>query len=167
MQEVEVKFLEINTKEIIGKLKSLNAKKVFEGEIKAIFFDFPVDPLSKKQILVRLRKKGEKTELTIKETKDNKSVKIADETEVYTSNYKKTLKILNLLGLKELEHRPAKHRISYQLEDIHFEIDTFEGVPTFLEIEVDAVEKIEKAVSLIGLNIKDAKNWNGRKLLDY
>jgi hypothetical protein len=40
MEEIEVKILEVNRKELEKKLIKLGAKKTFEGEISATFFDF-------------------------------------------------------------------------------------------------------------------------------
>ena len=57
-----------------------------------------------------------------------------------------------------------KKRISYVLGDIRFEIDTYEGIPTFLEIEAPSEEILEEMVLKLGFSMKDTKPWNGKKV---
>jgi adenylate cyclase, class 2 len=166
MREVEVKFLEVNVDEIVNILQSLGAKKIFEGEVIPSFFDYPDHRLKNEKKLLRLRKKGELVELTFKHKHEKTTAKIADETEVMVTDFYKMKKILEHIGLVEVKRRP-KMRTSYQLGDYHYEFDTYEGLPTFLEIEAKNMHDLHAAVEAIGLSMKEAKAWSGRQVLDH
>lgn len=129
MNEKEIKILDID-KSVENKLLSLGAKKIFDDDIHAIYFDIP-DTL-------RLRKEGTAIKLTHKKLISKDPIKIMDETEITVSDFDSTLKILISLGYKPLR-TIHKHRISYKIDDTRFEIDThldeFSFIPTFLEIE--------------------------------
>jgi adenylate cyclase, class 2 len=166
MNEVEVKFLDVNSKDIIKKLQSFGAKKTFEGSIVPSFFDFPDRRLKARNQLLRLRKKGELLELTFKQKKKSSKAKIAVETELYVSDFEKMRSILLKIGLLE-RRRYSKRRISYVLEDAHYELDTYAGMPTFLEVEASSVGALRKAVSKIGFSMNDAKPWSGRQVFEH
>ncbi|MBN1793112.1 class IV adenylate cyclase [Candidatus Woesearchaeota archaeon] len=166
MEEVEVKFLEINKAEIIGKLESIGAKKVFEGRIVPSFFDYPDDSLRKKDQILRLRKRGDETELAFKQKKQYPEAKVAEETELNVDDFETMRQILLRLGMKEVARKP-KQRISYATEHAHYEIDTYEGLPPYLEVEAESFEDLKKAVERLGFSMKDSKPWSGRQLLKH
>ena len=49
MKEIEVKILDINVGEVRKKLQNLKAEKIFYGENKMVFFDYPTEDLKKKR----------------------------------------------------------------------------------------------------------------------
>lgn len=167
MKETEVKFLEINKKEIIRKLARLGAKKVFEGDIEAYFFDYPDKRLNKRGKILRLRKKSKEIEFNLKQNMIVTAAKNVDETEVNISDFELMKKILESIGLEISHTLPKKHRTSYSLNDLHFEIEKYKGIPAFLEIESDSEEKLKKAARLLGLDMKDAKSWTQKEVLEY
>ena len=168
MQEIEVKILEINTDETIKKLVTLGAKKIFEGPIYAVSYDFEDNKLTKDQSFVRLRKKGNKNFLTFKKKISQEKAKIMDETETEVGDFKETNKILLNLGLKPANDY-KKNRITYQIANILFEFDSYEdlAVPTYLEIEAPDIETIDKYIELLKLNKENVKTWNGKQVLDH
>ena len=66
MNEVEVKILNINRKEIEKKLVALGAKKVFDDKVSALFFDSDEKEVRHNNKQLRLRTEGKKAVLTIK-----------------------------------------------------------------------------------------------------
>jgi len=162
MEEIEVKFLNINPKLIEKKLKKIGAKKVFEKLYKRRVFDYPDLRLDKQGAWIRLRDEGEKKMLAFKqrvgvETHDGKtSYKSMEEVEVEISNLEKTAEILSKIGLKE-KHYVENKRIRYQLGNIEFDIDSFPKLEPYLEIEASSWQEIDKAIKLLGLNPKDKK----------
>ncbi len=166
MKEIEVKILNIKEKQIIKKLKKLGAKKVFEGKIIASYFDFEDKSLSKENKIIRLRTKGKLAELTFKKSISKKEAKIAEEYNVITDDYKDMKKILNLLGLKE-KIKQTKYRTSFTLDDVHFELDKFDSIPIFLEVEAPNIEKLKEYIKKLGFSMKDTKPWTGKNVLDY
>ena len=163
MKEIEVKILEINKTQIERKLKSLGAKKVFDGDVYAIYF-------KNKNNTIRLRKKGNKSYLTVKLKLRSKKAKVREEHEIEVSDFEITKKILELLGLKKYINQ-KKHRTSYKIKDTIFEIDKYSGkysrIPAFLEIEGKKVNEIYKYAKLLGFKEEQCKPWTGKDLIEY
>ncbi|MBI3336628.1 class IV adenylate cyclase [Candidatus Peregrinibacteria bacterium] len=159
MREIEVKFLEVNPEDVISSLEDLGAKRVFDGEIVADYFDFDDKRLTKNDATIRLRTKGDIVELTLKQRKDYEQAKVCDEYEVNVSDAETMKEILKHLSL-QFKRRITRHRISYLLGKTRFEIDTVPGIPPFLEIEAPTVEDIKKYAEKLGLSMKHAKPWS-------
>jgi len=160
MKEIEVKILDINVQEVRRKLLDLGAEKVFDGEVHFIVFDFPNETLRKEFKHLRVRKVGNQTELCLKEKGENSKFKTQIETEVTTSNFEDTLSIFQKIGLK-IFHDRRKHRESYKFKNIKFEIDNWEGVPPFLEIEATTEEDVQEYVEKLGFTMEQASDMNG------
>lgn len=162
MKEIEVKILDIDRKKVEAKLISLGAKKTFDGEIYASFFDFLDKSIRNNKKTLRLRRVGDKIFLTFKTPIAHDSVKIRKEYEIEVSDFDKTKKILKSLGLSEWL-TVKKHRISYTFDNIRFEFDKYydqyEFVPEFLEIEAKDIKTIYKYVELLDFKKEDCKPW--------
>jgi len=170
MKELEVKILEVNRERIEEILAHLGAKRVFDGEIETLFFIFKDINMAKAEDVLRLRKEKEKTELTYKRVLSNQKVKVAEEYTVEVSDLEGTKKILECLGLSEVE-RMRKYRISYSLDRLHFDIDKYTGdygyIPEFLEIEAESIDLIHKYAEILGFNAKDCLPWSTKDLIYY
>jgi adenylate cyclase, class 2 len=159
MDEVEVKILDIDKKKIIAKLKKLGAKKVFEGRINAIIFDTKDDKIWKSGNLLRVRKVGKKAEVVLKEKVEKTDIKHYIEHEITIDNFETALNIFEKLGYMQKD-RLEKNRISYSLGKLHFDIDSYPGIPTFMEVEAHSRKELEKGVKLLGYQMKDTKAWS-------
>ena len=166
LQEIEVKILEIPVEETMKKLEALGAKKVFEGDIEACLFDFADSWLWKKKRACRLRKIGDKVEFVLKENMQREEVKHNVEYEVNVSDFDTMKEIIKRMGLAE-RFTSKKRRISYALDDVHFEFDFIEGIPPYLELEVHKKEELEKYLGLIGYSMKDTVALGERKVREY
>ncbi len=169
MKEVEFKILEIDRIKIEKALFVLNAQKIFDAELLTLFFDFKDGSIRKRQDVLRLRKDSKKTELTFKHVHFEQTAKIADEYTVEVSDLDPMVKILQQLGLS-VTQKMQKHRVSYALEGVRFDIDRYSGefgfVPEFLEIEGE-VDQIHKYAALLGFQEKDCLPWSTDDLLRY
>ena len=169
MKEVEVKILEINRPKIEKTLIDLNAQKVFDGELLTLFFDFKDRTIRGRQNVLRLRKDPKKIELTFKHIHFEQSAKVAEEYTVEVSNLDLMVKILQQLGLS-VTQKMKKHRVSYRIGDIRFDIDCYGGdfgfIPEFLEIEGE-VDQIHKYADLLKFQEKDCLAWSTDDLLRY
>ncbi|MBT3297709.1 class IV adenylate cyclase [archaeon] len=164
MQEVEVKILEIDPKKVQDKLYALGAEKIFDGEVSGFIYDFPDGKLNKKKQVLRLRKEGDRAMLAFKHKLSVENVKVSDEFEVEVDNFEITQKIIDSLGLIERK-KISKHRVSFLLNNVRFEIDKFLGeleyVPAFLEIEAEDAEIIYQYAEMLGFSRADCKPWSG------
>jgi adenylate cyclase class 2 len=169
MKEVEVKILEVNRQKITDMLASLNARKVFDGEIFSVFLDFHDGTISRKKDVLRLRKEQEKVELTYKKVQASKTAKVAEEFSVQVSDLDAMVKILQNLGLT-VTQKMQKHRTSYMLENIRFDLDRYSGdyrfIPEFLEIE-GSFQGIKKYANYLGFQSKDCLTWSTDELIQH
>lgn len=169
MEEVEVKFLNIDPEKIGAKLESVGAKKVFDRMYKRRVFDYPDLRLDKKGAWIRLRDEEDKITLAFKQRigvkTHNGSVndKSMDEIEIRVSDFEKTAKLLRGFGLKEKFYQENR-RIRYVLEGIEFDIDFWPLLKPYLEIEAPSWEKINKAIQLLELNPEDKRIFSTHQI---
>ena len=166
MNEIELKILEIKVEEVRKKLKALGAEKKEKVEIHALHFDYPNLQLKEKKELLRLRRVGERTELCFKGKSKEGHFRVSEEIEVQTDSFEKTIDILKRVGLI-IRSESKKTRESYTFGKMHFEIDTFPKVPSFLEIECPSKEEIENWVQRLGYTLDQTTNMTGGEVLEY
>jgi len=169
MEEIEVKILDINVSDIILKLEKLGAKKVFDGELYALYFDDENDTLKKNHEVLRLRKEGNIAVLCKKKIISKKEAKIAHEEEEIVDFDTKYNELIAQGYTPKFTLK--KHRESYKLKDTKIEIDTFKGkysfVPPFLEVEAPNMNKLEKTVKKLGYTMKQTKPWSGKDVIKH
>lgn len=170
MEEIEVKILNVDGRQVERKLIHLGAKKVFDGEIETFFFDFKNHSMIKARNLIRLRREGDRTVLAFKKFLSDEAVKAVEEYEVVVSDMEKMKRILEFLGLSITESM-QKHRVSYRLGQVHFDLDRYERehsyIPEFLEIEAEDAGTIHKYAELLGFTIEDCLPWSTEDLVNY
>lgn len=169
MKEVEVKILEINTQKVVDTLTGLGAKKVFDDDVSTSFLDFEDCRIHKSRDVLRLRQEGNITELTFKKIKITPSTKEAEEHSVHVSDSAEVLKIFQEIGVS-ITQTMKKHRTSYQIGRVRFDIDQYLGdyrfIPEFLEIEATS-EEITKFAKLLGFQEKDCLPWSTDELVKH
>ena len=164
MKEIEVKILEIDVEEVRKKLLALGAEKVLDTNLEYTIFDFPDCRLFKKRNLLRVRKVNDKVELCLKHKNKQEEVRSAEEIEINTSDYEKTIQILLELNF-QIVTEGKKHRKSYILGKIKFEIDTYPDIPAYLEIESDNEKDLREAVKKLGFTMEQTTSMNGFELI--
>jgi len=167
MLEIEGKILEIDVDRITSLLEEMGAIRVFDGELDVIFYDFCDSRLRESGKRLRLRKMGDDAQFTFKQKISHEGVKIEDEYEVMTTSFDDMQKILEFIGMNKVR-RYKKYRISYELEDAKFEIDTLmDGVPSILEIEAKDAESVYTWAEKLGYARGDVLSWSGSEVLRY
>lgn len=162
MEEIEVKFLNIDPVSMEKKLLEIGAKKVFEKLYKRRIFDYPDLRFDKMGAWIRLRDEGDKITLTFKQrigvkTHDGKTNDISmDETQIEVDDFERTAEFLTKIGLKE-KFLEENKRIRYQLGDIELDIDFWPQLEPYLEIEASSWEEIDRIIKLLELNPEDKK----------
>jgi adenylate cyclase class 2 len=157
--EYEVKILDINPEEIAKKLKKLWARYMWEKQQKRYVYDFsPVKPNK----WVRLRQKGDYSELTIKEI-SNDSITWTKELETRVWDFD-TMHLL----LQELWYTPRafqeNRRISYTLDWVEIEIDFWPKIPVYIEVEGKNQEEVENMVHRLWYKMADTTSINTTKV---
>ena len=170
MIELEVKILDINRNVVEEKLIALGARKTFDDDIHAIYYDLRDNSLKKAGKVFRLRKAGKRTILTIKLHVENALAKERLEHEVEVCGFEEMKTILEGLGYAPwLEMQ--KHRTSYEIESAHVELDHYYGqhdyIPEFLEIEGRDIETIYRCAEALGFGRRDCRPWDVTELIKY
>lgn len=153
--EVELKFLNIDIVTIEAKLKKLGAKKKFDTNMRNIMFfhkKIDVDSNDSSKLFLRLREIDGVSYLTFKGPNKHATMHVRDEYETKIDDIETTLRIFKELGFSFKEF--AKVRRHYELGKWHFEIDTWKGLPTFLEVEAATPNELIKACDAVGLDYK-------------
>jgi adenylate cyclase class 2 len=170
MKEIEVKVLNVDKQKIGEILTKLGVKQTFDEEITSYFFDFENKRIINAKNVLRLRKKGKQSVLTFKKILSKQSAKVVEEYEVEVSNLSEMENILKMLGLSVTESI-KKHRTSYKLKDVQFDIDTLENeyafIPTYLEIEAKNIELIHKYAKILGYRADDCLPWTTNELIKF
>ncbi len=142
--EYEVRVLEIDTRDIKSKLKNLKAVLVEDVLQKRYVYDFkPVE----ENKWIRLRTNGTKTTLTIKNV-ESSNIDGTREMEIVVDDFDTTNEILNELGYFPRGIQENK-RIRYDLNGVEVDIDTWPGIPTYLEIEASSEKKVFEILDLL------------------
>ncbi len=170
MTEIEVKILEINRKSVEKKLIALGAKKIFDDEIHAIYYDLWDNSLKKSGKALRLRKEGKRTILTLKLQVENAWAKERAEHEAEVCRFEDMKTVIEGLGYAPwLEMQ--KHRTSYEFQNTHVELDHYYGqhdfIPEFLEIEGRDIETICRCAEALGFSRHDCRPWDVAELIEY
>ncbi|KKU48202.1 hypothetical protein A3H10_01275 [Candidatus Uhrbacteria bacterium RIFCSPLOWO2_12_FULL_46_10] len=169
MQEIEVKFLNINPDELQKKLESIGAVKIGEYFYRRRVFDYPDWRLDKAGAFLRVRDEGDKVTLGFKKrigviSNDGlTSDKGMEEVEVVVDDFNKTAEILLRLGFIE-KHYAENKRVRWQKDDIIFDIDYWPGLEPYLEIEALSWEGIDEAINLLELRQEDKKIFSGNQV---
>lgn len=169
MEEFEIKFLDINPEEIEAKLKSIGAQKVGEYFYRRRVFDYEDFRLNSQGSWLRLRDEGERTTLTFKQRLGIKSNDVStnddgmEEVEIVVDDFDKTAQILLKTGLIE-KHYLENKRVRWQKDGVIFDIDFYPRLNPYLEIESDSWEKVEQAISWLGLNPEEKKIFSANQI---
>lgn len=145
--EYECRILEINKEEFILRLEELGAVKKGEYFQRRFVYDFNPKIPNK---WIRLRTNGKATTLTIKEIID-KTIDGTKELEINVSSFDDTNKILNELGYIARNYQENK-RITYILDNVEIDIDTWPLIPTYVELEGNNKESVDKSIKKLNIS---------------
>lgn len=149
--EIEAKFLNINKENIRKLLKSIGAELVRpERLMERAVFDG-----SKPNEYYRVRNEGDQITMSFKHL-DDRSIEGMKEICLTVDNYNSAVEFLSsLAGVpKALQET---YRESWIKDGVEIDIDTWPWVPSFIEIEGQSAEAVEKLAKELGFNMNDAK----------
>lgn len=154
MEEIEVKFLEVNPKAIEGKLLALGAKKVYDRIFRDRVFDYPDWRLDNDHSWLRLRDKGDKITLSFKKrlgVEKGKDDGGMEEVEIKVGDFEKTTVILEKLGMIQ-KFNEEKRRVHFELDGVDVDIDTWPLMKPYLEIEGGNWEEVKEMAEKLGMD---------------
>lgn len=157
MEEIEVKFLNVDPVDLETKLREIGATKVGTYSYRRRVFDYPDWRLDKAASWLRLRDEGEKITLTFKQrlgvdahdgTTNDAGM---DEIEIEVNDFDHTADLLLRLGFVE-KHYAENRRLRYEKDGVEFDIDTYPELAPYLEIEAPSWQQIDAAIGWLGLD---------------
>ncbi len=156
MEEIEVKFLDIDVSVIEAKLIAIGATKVGETLSRISCFDYPNYRLRDTDAWIRLRTEFDKTALTYKQrlgaTSHDGSTSDTGmkEVEVEVSDFDKAKEFLFSIGLIE-KFAEERKRVRFEKDGIEIDIDTWPLLSPYLELEGNSWEALQALATLLGL----------------
>lgn len=163
-QEIECRFLEIDKDKLIQRLLELGATDKGEVLLEEIIIYDPAEEWRKDNKFIRLGKAGDVVTVAYKEYK-SQSVDGAYEIEFKVDDYEKAVLFFEKIGFKPFRYQ-QKRRHSLILDNIIFDIDTWPNIPSYLEIEAESEQDLQKATQVIGYDWTEAVFNNARWILE-
>lgn len=195
MLEYEVKILNVNTEEIQAKLDNLGAKRILDDVTYIEGYDFdslsritltnipqnfqkivdrinelrgPSDMFSQGAYL-RLRREERRFELIFKQKVKGSHQGVKSEIEISSpireNEWENTAEMLTKLGLKKIVVQEKK-RVSYTYPPFRYDMDTWPGVPTYLEVEAPSPKGVLQAIALLGFTKRDAVSVSAAEVFE-
>ncbi|MEG0022427.1 MAG: CYTH domain-containing protein [Bacilli bacterium] len=114
---------------------------------------------------IRLRKSNDKIELTTKHIfeKNSNLIQKVMETEIATSDFEETNKLLESIGLMKRSYQ-EKIRYSYKYKNAEIEIDIWPRLEPYIEIETDNEKLMNEIINLLELNSHEIVSTNTENL---
>lgn len=150
--EFETRFIDLDEKEVLGKLNKIGAEKTGDFYFREWIFQYKEWIGQNRRI--RVRTDGTKNWLTYKANK-TWEVDSTEEVELEVSSSDDMVKFLHSIDMPLLRYQEKKIT-RYERDDILFEINHWPKIPMVLEIESSSEEKVREGVKLLNLNWKDA-----------
>jgi len=171
-KELEVKVLNIDKDKIQRKLLEIGAKLLRREHQRNYLIDSEDRSIEKNNnSYLRIRETldldTEETSftLTLKQNLFNENMRENVEVNTQIDDKEALLYILDVLGYG-LVKEGFKERISYQYEGIRFDVDTWDESTypyTYMEIEVNKEEDLDKAINLLNI---DKKNVSTKSIVE-
>jgi adenylate cyclase class 2 len=165
MHEIETKVLEVDVNSLIKNLGELGAEKIQEVMLTVDWFSAPGFDKDHQPWFLRVRSYSTgKIEVTWKGKHTIEgAVRKVPEINLNVENYEKMKMLFEAIGLVCYAHQEKK-RISWRLENVQFDLDTYPKMPAYLEIEASSEKEIAEMIKK--LNLSDKFTWNeGEKTL--
>lgn len=151
MDEVEIKFLDINPIEVEQKLLSLGAEKVYDH----LFEEWIFGKSEWENFRGRVRVRAEKDRTTIAYKETTKKTSEGNvEIEFSVSDRDKAVQFIDKLGIPLLRHQ-QKRRIHFLLNNVEIDIDFWPEIPPLIEIEGKSLDELEYVAKQLGFSMEN------------
>jgi len=163
-KEIEVKFLEINTKEMRNKIIELGGKRIHPPILfQRYLFHLPNNT---RRGFVRCRQEGSKTTLTLKIYLLGSKFPIEKELEC-ENNLDEVRDFLLSIGLKIKSYHQSIREKWFLKGTNEIVFDNLPGLPSYMEIECTFEKDIPLIVNKLGLDMKNARYGGYNKEYKY
>ena len=161
MDEIEIKFLDVDAAGVEAKLLALGAQKVYNHVFEEWILAKP--EWQEYRGRVRLRAEIDKTTLAYKET-TKKTSEGNVEIEFTVSNQAQALQFLDKIGIPVIRHQ-QKRRIHFLLNNVEVDIDFWPKIPPLIEIEGKSLDELEYVAKQLGFEMKDTCTFDALQII--
>ena len=157
MQEIEVKFLDVDIEEVRAKLRATGAELEHPMRLmRRDQFDHADNRYKNGHYSERLRIRDEGNKLTMTYKKSSADSHYPLEIETTIGSYDATKQLLTAVGLHSFSYQETK-RETWLLGDVEVVIDQWPWLNPYIEIEGPSEGSIQAAASKLGFDWSDAK----------
>lgn len=143
--EHEAKVLDIEPVALEASILGLGGRKLGDRHMRRHVYDvIPGD----RSTWIRLRDAGDEVTLTVKKITSDR-IDGTHEVEVTVDDFETTNALLVLLGFTAKSYQENR-RVSFVLDGAQLEIDTWPGIPPYLEIEANSTEHVLRVARALG-----------------
>lgn len=118
-------------------------------------YDFPDGLLDRRGAWVRVRDEGDRITMSYKQAPPGAKIADCFETELMIDSYDNGVTFCEDLGMVRKSYQETK-RESWKVSDAKFDIDTWPGIPTFIEVEAATEDTVRRYVEELGFAWSDA-----------
>lgn len=149
-KEIEVRFLEVEVPKLVARLQKLGAKDNGAEVLREIIFYDPEFRWLKERKRVRLRAANQGTFLTYKHF-EKLAATGTTEIELKVSDIVAARDFLIAIGLVAAREQEKK-RHTFTFQGVTVDIDTWPGVPSYVELEGTSEADLRRAADALGLD---------------
>ncbi len=160
--EIELKILGIDKKEVVSRLKKLNAKKLAKYNFRQILF--PIKKNSSFESWCRLRTDGKSTVFTLKE-QSGKGISNTQEYEMKMLNFENAAIIFCKIFAISLYIE--NEREEYSFNKTLVTVDKWPGIPYVTEIEGPSEKSVNETYKLLAIKGNSVGNVSPSKVYAY
>jgi adenylate cyclase class IV len=155
-KEYEYRFNNYNKKDIITKLKDINAKYFGTYRFRVMVFTDSIN--SEKYI--RVRDEGHRITMTVK---NNLTDKFPVENEVIINNFDEGINILLAVGCKK-KYYYEKYREIWNYKNSEIIFDMNPGIPELMEVESSTKKELDILCKKLELNINNYQGFSNNQI---
>jgi adenylate cyclase, class 2 len=157
--EHEAKILDIDPETIERQILDKGGHKLGERFMRRYVYDITAGVDGK---WIRLRDNGNNTTLAVKEITSD-AIDGTHEVEVSVDDFAATNALLEMMGFSAKSYQETK-RTNYILDSAELELDTWPGIPPYLEIEAATKADVVRVAELLGYTEADLTGENTIKI---
>lgn len=161
MDEIEIKFLDVDAPSLEKKLLFLGAKKEYDHLFEE--WIFAKADWADARGRVRIRAEKEKTTVAYKET-TKKTSEGNVEIEFSVSDQHQALAFVEKVGIPLVRHQ-QKRRIHFVLNAVEIDIDFWPKIPPLVEIEGKSLDELERIAKQLGFEMKDTVTLDALQII--
>lgn len=154
--EFEAKCVVESVADARTRLERIGARCVqSERLMRRSVFDFPDRSLDRRGAWVRVRDEGDRITMSYKQAPEHSAIGDCFETELTIDSYDHGVAFCVDLGMTQKSYQETK-RESWATDDAHFDIDTWPGVPSFIEVEAGTESIVRHYAEELGFSWSSA-----------